>query len=319
MKLIYFGSGAFGLPTAARLHEEHDLVAVVSQPDKPAGRHRKTTPTPVAQWAEAEGLPVHKSGGVNSPAFIEKIRALGAEASVVIAFGQKLSPELIDAMGRLAVNVHSSLLPKYRGAAPIHHAIIEGESVTGVSVIGLATKMDAGDVYALSETPIDPQETTGELHDRLAELGPDAVIKVLADLAADTLNPVRQGEDAVTQAPKLRKADGTVDFSLTAARVRARVHGLTPWPGCRVVWRSANQPESQILLLRRVADDTCAPHTQPPGTVQADLRVACGDGAVELLEVQVPGGRTLAFSDFVRGHGFARGDTLAPVPRPVGA
>ncbi|MEO1235799.1 MAG: methionyl-tRNA formyltransferase [Planctomycetota bacterium] len=318
MKLLFFGSGAFGLPTVQHLHasERHDLVAVVSQPDKPAGRKRELTATPVAAWAAEHDVPVYKSDDVNADDMVRLVRGFGVEASVVIAFGQKLSPELIDAMGRLAINVHSSLLPKYRGAAPINWAMIEDEKATGVSVIGLAQTMDAGEVYATASTDIDPRETAGELHDRLAELGPGVVDKVLADLEADALAPVEQGHDAATRAPKFTKADGSVDLSMPAAKVRARVHGLTPWPGCRVTWRSARKGEAQTLFLRRVADGDCEPHTQPPGTVQQDLRVACGEGSIELLEVQLPGGKLLDFDDFVRGHGFAPGDTLSTVSRP---
>lgn len=321
MHLIYFGSGAFGLPTLRTLHgsDEHTVVAVVSQPDKPAGRRRQVTPTPVAAWAAEQGLTVLKSEDVNTPAFITRIADLKPDASVVIAFGQKLSPGLIDAMGELAINVHSSLLPKYRGAAPIQWAMIENEATTGVSVIGLADRMDAGDIYAIAETPIDPRETAGELHDRLAELGPACVLKVLADLAGDTLNPVAQDEGKATRARKFSKADGTVDFDQPAARVRARVHGLNPWPGCRVVWRSARSGVSQTLLLRRVADHAESVHdTQAPGTVQDDLRIACGDaggGALELLEVQAPGGKALALADFLKGQSMLPGDSLSPVSR----
>lgn len=318
MRLIYFGSGAFGLPTLQTLHasDEHTVVGVVSQPDKPAGRKREITPTPIAVWAAEQNLPVFKSEDVNTPEFVTRIAGLNPDASVVIAFGQKLSPELIDAMGRLAVNVHSSLLPKFRGAAPINWAMIENESTTGVSVIGLADRMDAGEIYAISETPIDPRETAGELHDRLAELGPACVLKVLDDLANNTLSPATQDESKATQARKFTKADGTVDFNQPAVRVRARVHGLTPWPGCRVVWRSSRGGGKQTLFLRRVADHAESVHgTQAPGTVQEDLRIACGDsdgGALELLEVQAPGGKMLSLAEFLKGNPISPGDSLSP-------
>lgn len=315
MRLIYFGAGAFGLPTLQTIHgsDDHEVVAVVSQPDKPAGRKRALTATPIAAWAAEQGLPVLKSEDVNTPEFVTQVATLSPDASVVIAFGQKLSPELIEAMGTLAINVHSSLLPKFRGAAPINWAMIENEPVTGVSVIGLAQRMDAGDIYAVAETPIDPAETAGELHDRLAELGPDCVLTVLAGLAADTLSPIVQNDTAATRAPKFKKSDGTVDFAQPAVMVRARVHGLTPWPGCRVIWRSSRTGNKATLLLRRVADGDCAPNTQVPGTVQSDLRVACGSGSLELLEVQAPGGKALPFAEFLKGHQVTTGDSLTPV------
>ncbi|MEL7087717.1 MAG: methionyl-tRNA formyltransferase [Planctomycetota bacterium] len=315
MRLLYFGSGAFGLPTLQTLHasDEHQVAAVVSQPDKPAGRKRELTPTPVAAWAADEGLTVLKTDDVNTAEFVETIAGHRPDASVVIAFGQKLSPELIAAMGRLAVNVHSSLLPKFRGAAPINWAMIENEPVTGVSVIGLAQKMDAGEIYAIAETPIDPDETAGELHDRLAQLGPACVQKVLYDLAADELAPLPQDHAAATRAPKFTKADGTVEFDQTAARVRARIHGLTPWPGCRVVWRNTDGT-AKPLTLRRVRDHAeCVHATQAPGTVQTDLRIKCLEGAIELREVQLPGGKVIPFAEFARGHRFKPGDTLSPL------
>lgn len=316
MKLLYFGSGAFGLPTLAALHDsaDHTVVAVVSQPDKPAGRKRELTATPVAAWAVEHDVPLLKTDDVNTLEFVAQIASHGPDASVVIAFGQKLSPDLIDAMGRLAINVHSSLLPKFRGAAPIHWAMIGGEQITGVSVIGLAQKMDAGPIYAVARTPIEPTETAGELHDRLADLGPACVLKVLEDLAEDRLSPVVQDESAATKARKLTKADGTVDFHQPAAAVRARVHGLTPWPGCRVVWRSMLGGESETLLLRRVADHAeSVQANQAPGTVQADRRIACDPGSLEILEVQAPGGKTIAMREFLKGHDFRPGDSVTAV------
>ncbi len=315
MRLIYFGAGGFGLPTLQTLHGsvDHEVAAVVSQPDKPAGRKRELTATPIAAWAQAQGLPILKSEDVNTAEFVAEIAGLAPDASVVIAFGQKLSPELIAAMGKLAINVHSSLLPKFRGAAPINWAMIANEPVTGVSVIGLAPRMDAGEIYAVAQTPIDPAETAGELHDRLALLGPDCVLKVLGDLAGDTLSPLAQDDAAATRAPKFKKSDGTVDFAQPAALVRARIHGLTPWPGCRVIWRSSRHGDKATLLLRRVADRECPPHTQVPGTVQSDLRVACSEGCLELLEVQAPGGKTLPFAEFLKGHKMRAGDSLTPV------
>ncbi len=314
MHILFFGSGGFGLPTLQRLVRDHEVCAVVSQPDRPAGRRRTLTPTPVAAWAEGQGLTVLKSDDVNSPEFVEQIRSYEADASVVIAFGQKLGEPLIAAMGRLAVNLHGSLLPKYRGAAPIHRALMNGEAVTGVSVIGLAQRMDAGPIYGCSALAVDPDETTGELHDRLAMLGPEAVARVLEGLEQNTLSPTEQDEAAATSAPKLKKADGTVGFDQSPARVRGVVHGLSPWPGCRVVWRSAHHGGKSTLLLRRVAEvEDPEPTTCVPGTVLHDLSVACGEGAVRLVEVQLPGGKPMTFDAFVAGHRLAHGDSLSPV------
>lgn len=314
MRLLFFGSGAFGLPTLQSLCEQHEVVEVISQPDKPAGRKRVLTPTPIAHWAMAKGYAVPRVDNVNTPEFVERVKGYQADASVVIAFGQKLGPELIDAMGALAVNLHASLLPKYRGAAPINWAMIDNEPVTGVSVIGLAQRMDAGAVYGTADTPIDPGETAGELHDRLALLGPGAVGRVLEQLASGSLSPVEQDEPRATKAPKFTKADGTVAFDQHAELVRARIHGLTPWPGCTVRWESADGTDRGSLKLLRVASEPDGeyPGRGPaePGVLGDALCVGCASGAVRLLELQAPGGRALPAADFARGQGLKSGDLL---------
>ena len=312
MRILFFGSGEFGLPTLQRLGAEHEVRAVVSQPDRPAGRKQKLTPTPIARWAEANGCTVLKSEDVNTDAFVERVAAYQPDASVVIAFGQKLSPALIDAMGRLAVNLHASLLPNFRGAAPINWAMIRGEAQTGVSVIGLAQRMDAGLIYATAALDIDPEETAGELHDRLAKLGPDAVCGVLDDLANDRLQPIAQDETQATKAPKLSKADGTVDFTLPADAVRCRVHGLTPWPGCRVRRRQVDGSDGGMLMLRRTGVGEPRPEGLAPGTVGEGGTVAAADRWVQLREVQAPGGKPMAIDAFLRGHDLKAGDRLEP-------
>lgn len=316
MKLLFFGSGEFGLPTAKLLAEQHQLAAVITQPDRPAGRKRQLRATPIGQWAQTlDGVEVIKSDNVNTPEAIAKVASFEADASIVIAFGQKLSPELIDAMGKLAVNLHASLLPKYRGAAPINFAMMQGETQTGVSVIALAQRMDAGLIYATRSLDIDPHETAGELHDRLAMLGPDAIADVLTQLASDNLQPVEQDEMLATKAPKLSKADGTVDFDQASNRVRCLIHGLTPWPGCRVNWQCQHTDELKPLSIHRVAADeaTLSPKEQAasPGTVLEGLRVRTADGAIRLIEVQTAGTKVMAATDFARGHHLAAGDVLA--------
>jgi len=310
MRLLFFGSGAFGIPTLEHLHARHEVVRIISQPDKPAGRKRKLTPTPVAQWALDHGVPLDRVEDVNTDAFIQQCRADAPDASVVIAFGQKLSPSLIDSMGKLAVNLHASLLPAYRGAAPINHAMMDNQSITGVSVIALAQKMDAGDVYVKAATPIQPDETAGELHDRLAKLGPMAISQTLHALAKNQLTAEPQDHDAATLAPKLSKADGVVDFSNHAADVRARVHGLTPWPGVAAQHIQPDQSPGDRLILRRVADVE-QPHDQPPGTVLDDAQIACGHGtALRLIEVQPPGKKAMPIADYLRGHDLPAGSTF---------
>ncbi len=313
LRLVYFGSGEFGLPTLDAVHRRHEVRLAITQPDRPAGRKRQPTPTPIGQWCDERGLPCLRTEDANADDIVEHIQEAKPDAAVVVAFGQKLSPALIEACGRLTVNLHSSLLPKYRGAAPIHWAMIRGESHTGVSVIGLAQRMDAGAIYATRATAIDPRETAGDLHDRLALIGPDVVLGVLDDLRLGQLDALPQDHTAATPAPKLAKADGTVLFDQPARHVRQRVHGLTPWPGCRVSWAAADGSDKGTLLLRRVAEEPGDDaHKGPPGTVLDDLRVATAHGVLRLLQLQAPGTRTMPADEFARGHGLAAGDRLGP-------
>jgi methionyl-tRNA formyltransferase len=309
MRLVYFGSGAFGMPTLARLVGSQDVALVVTQPDRRAGRGRHLTPTPVAEYASEHGIETLKPDDVNAAEVVERIRAIAADAFVVIAFGQKLGVSLLD--GVFAINLHGSLLPRYRGAAPINWAMIGGETETGVSVITLAQRMDAGEILATRSTAIDPLETAGELHDRLALLGPEAVVAALTAWRAGTLDAQVQDDAAATRAPKLAKTDGTVCFDRPAAAVRGRVHGLTPWPGCIVdMSRPPEAPSGSLKLLRveSIATDAGG----PPGALAEDGLVACAEGAVRLLEVQPPGGRAMTFEAYRNGHGIVSGTVLGP-------
>lgn len=312
MDLVYFGSGAFGLPTLQHLASRHRILAVVTQPDRPAGRGGALTPTPIGAWA-AEHLPqapLLKPEKVNAPEVVARIRGAGAAAWVVIAFGQKLGRALLD--GVFAVNLHASLLPRWRGAAPINAAILAGDTTTGNSVITLADRMDAGLVLGQSTRPIDPLATAGELHDLLAADGPPLVESVLAGFAGGTLRPREQDESLVTIAPKLSKSDGWIDFAESADACRRRIHGLTPWPG--VTARFRGEP---IKLLRAesvpAGAGAAGPAPVPPATITdpAVGLVACGGGThLRLLEVHPPGKRPMAWPEFARGRRVEAGETL---------
>ncbi|MFG0252617.1 MAG: methionyl-tRNA formyltransferase [Phycisphaerales bacterium JB038] len=299
MRLVFFGSGEFGLPTLQHLADRHELAAVVTQPDKPAGRGKKLAPTPIGAWAAEAGLPLRKPESVNTPEVRGEIRGLGAEAFVVIAFGQKLKKRLLE--GVFAINLHASLLPRWRGAAPIHHALLAGDRETGNSVIALASRMDAGEIYAQSRRTVDPAWTAGELHDLLAQEGPALVEQVLADFAGDALQPRTQDESQVTLASRLSKGDGWVSFEGDAREAVQRINGLSPWPAV-----TATLGDLPLKLLRAKALAGDAEQSAEPGALDAEGRVACGTGRVQLLEVQPAGKRAMSFADFVRGH------TLAP-------
>lgn len=310
MNLVFFGSGAFGLPTLQALARHHTLRAVVTQPDKPAGRGGTLTPTPIGAWAAEHlpSVPLLKPVKVNAPEVVDQLRGCGADAWVVIAFGQKLSRRLLD--GVFAINLHASLLPRWRGAAPINAAVLAGDEVTGNSVITLADTMDAGLVLGTTTRRIERTVTAGELHDALSADGPALVEQVLQSHAAGTISPVTQDESRVTLAGKFSKADGMVDFTQPAAVCRCRVNGLNPWPGVTVMFRS--QP---LKLLRVDAID--ATSNAPAGSVtdpQAGL-VACGDGAqLKLLEVQPAGGKAMLWADFARGRQPKHGECFTQPP-----
>ncbi|MEE2906534.1 MAG: methionyl-tRNA formyltransferase [Planctomycetota bacterium] len=303
MRIGFFGSGAFGLPTLGELSANHEITFVVSQPDRPAGRQRHLRETPVSAHALEHGMELLRPTTLDDT-IIETIRSRPVDAWVVIAYGLKLPPSLLQ--DRFACNLHGSLLPRWRGAAPIQRCLMSGDPVTGVSVITLAEVMDAGEVLASAETTVDPTETAGELHDRLAALGPAVVLNTLASLETGGLQPRAQDESAVTLAPKLTRAEATVDFDQPASRVRGCIHGLTPWPGCDV------QVGTGSLRLKR-ARDLEMPHDDPPGTILDSGHVACGQaggGALEILEVQPAGGRPMSWKDWQRGHPLDPGARL---------
>lgn len=309
MNLVYFGSGEFGVPTLARLHEHHALRAIITQPDKPAGRSRQLAPTPVAQWAAAHApaVPLFKPDRVNEASQTAAIRAIPADAFVVIAFGQKLGRALL--ADRFAINLHASLLPRWRGAAPINAAMLHGDEVTGNSVITLADQMDAGLILGQSTRVVDPMMTAGELHDLLAADGPALVEDVLARHAARTLEPRAQDSAAVTIAGKLSKSDGVIDLSRPAAECRRRVHALTPWPGVTVTFRE--QPLKLLRVQETRAKAQSTGMDQSPGVIldaEAGIIRCMDDGALILLEVQPAGGKAMPWPDFARGRRVTTGE-----------
>lgn len=305
MRLVFLGSGAFGLPTLESLLARHEVVAVVSQPDKPAGRGKAMTPTPIAARAAELGIPVLKPADVNEAAVREAVRGYGADAWVVIAFGQKLSRELLD--GVFAINLHGSLLPAYRGAAPIQRAVMDGCAETGVSVISLAERMDAGLVYATASRPIGATETSDEVHDALALLGPAVVDEVLARRAAGTLVGETQDESRATRARKLSKAEATVDLAaVDADAARARINGLNSWPGCTV-----SLGDLAVKLLRVSA---CAGPGGEPAVLGADGVVSARSGAIRILEIQPVGGRAMSIAEFLNGRPRLVGCAVRPQP-----
>lgn len=316
LPIVYFGSGAFGVPTLARIASEHTLVGVVTQPDRPAGRGGKLTPTPVAEWCSANvpGVEVIKPEKVNVPEVVAKIAGWGAKHYVVIAYGQKIGKAILD--GKFAINLHASLLPRWRGAAPINWAILAGDADTGNSVITLADKMDAGLVLGTTRRRIESTQTAGDLHDLLAQDGPSAVFRVLREEQQGSLMPDEQDEARVTLAGKLSRSDAQLDFAKSATECRCRINGLSPWPGVTV-----KIGDVQVKLLR-AGDVLSAPASGEPGTI-VDVeqgQLLCAERtAVQLLEVQPAGKRAMSWGEFVRGNVIQRGAVVANVVHEGGA
>lgn len=310
MNVVYLGSGEFGVPCLDALKESrHEISLVVSQPPQPSGRGRRCCPTPVSHWAESRAEPFVETDNVNAPEVVQRIVDRRPELLVVIAFGQKIGPELLAIPPKGAVNVHASLLPKYRGAAPINWAIIRGEKETGLSIITLADRMDAGDILAQRSTDIGVHETAGELHDRLARMAPPLLIETLDRLEAGTATFAKQDEFCASKAPKLKKADGQVDFDRPAYVIAHQIRGFWPWPGAYARYLNVRTGKT-LRVTFALADVLWDPIPPPsvPGTIDANLNVICGDGRLAIRKLKPAGSGLMEFRDFINGRHVQPGD-----------
>lgn len=306
MDVVFFGSGAFGIPTLEQLAREHTITGIVTQPDKPAGRKKILTPTPIGAWA-AEHLPsvaIAKPDRINTDEARDEIRSWHADAWVIIAYGQYLGQKLL--ADRFAINLHGSLLPRWRGAAPINAAMLAGDTITGNSVITIAKEMDAGFILAQSERTIEPNQTMGELHDLLASDGPELVLRVLDDHAHDRVEYREQDESLVTVAGKMTKADGWIDFSQDARLVSAKINGFSPWPGVTVTHRDEPLKINRSQPIEQESKEESGTIIDPDAGL-----VACGNGSVlQLLDVQPPGKRSMEWKAFANGRQIEHGEML---------
>jgi methionyl-tRNA formyltransferase len=318
MRIVFFASGEFAVPALRWLaNSPHEVAAVVTQPARPSGRGRKTVPTPAAECAAQLRMPVIECPDVNELAFVERIRKLNARLGIVIAFGQKIGREIIESLPCGCVNLHGSLLPKYRGAAPIAWAILCGEEKTGVTVFRLVDRMDAGDILVQRETLIGPDETAGELHDRLAMIGPDAIEATLPLFENEDSPAGRpQDERRASIAPKLSKQAGRLDFRRGAIQLARQIRAMSPWPGARCVFRTADRShEETVTILRaRPNEATRAASAHESGCITSTYEVATSQGTVEVLEIQPAGGRPITFKDFVNGRRIKPGDRFETLP-----
>ena len=299
LKIVFMGTPDFAVPSLQALHDSgQDVLAVVTQPDRPKGRGRKMTPPPVKHTAMQYGYPVLQPETVSTDAFHRHMAELGPDLYVVVAFGQILPQSLLDIPGTGSINVHASLLPRHRGAAPIQWAIINGDRETGVTTMMMDKGMDTGDMLLVEKTVIEPEETAAELHDRLSVMGARTLIRTLEKLQDGSLERVPQDHKNATYAPMLKKKDGEIDWSLPAERIECLIRGVTPWPGA---YTFSDDMRLKIFKASVLERDISV----PPGTIleciPGELRVATGKWAIAIQEIQGESGKRLAIDDFLCG------------------
>jgi methionyl-tRNA formyltransferase len=312
LRIVYFGTPAFAVPSLVALaHSRHQVVALVSQPDRPRGRGQRIQVTPTKEAALARGIPVLQPERIKDPELLERIKTLGADLGVVAAYGRIIPDALLNAPRLGMVNVHASLLPKYRGAAPVHRAVIAGERETGVTIMRLVTELDAGPTFAMRRRAIGEDETSTEVEHALAALGADLLMEAVDEIAAGRAVETPQDDSQASFAPKLTKAEGQVDWRLPARILHNRIRGLQPWPLASV--RLADQ---RILLHRSRLVSSAVPgatggRSEPGTIVVADANgiiATCGDGfPLQILQLQPEGSRVMSAREYLAGHRVSAG------------
>ena len=290
MRIVFMGTPEFSVPILQALAAQHEIVAVYSQPPRPAGRGKAERKSPVQQCAEALGLPVRHPVSLRTQSAAEDFAQLQCDVAVVVAYGLILPPSILQAPKRGCLNIHASLLPRWRGAAPIHRAILAGDAETGICIMQMDEGLDTGAVLQRQATPIRAEETTADLHDRLSTMGADLILQALDHLPDLPLQP--QSAEGVTYAAKIDKAEARIDWTLPAEQVDRQIRGLSPFPGA---WTMV--ADERLKLLRsRLAQGAGA-----AGQVLHGMTIACGSGAVEITEAQREGKRPASATDLLRG------------------
>lgn len=290
MRIVFMGTPDFSVPILQALAAQHEIVAVYSQPPRPAGRGKAERKSPVQQSAEALGLPVRHPVSLRTQSAADDFAQLQCDVAVVVAYGLILPPSILQAPKRGCLNIHASLLPRWRGAAPIHRAILAGDAETGICIMRMDEGLDTGAVLQRQATPIRAEETTADLHDRLSTMGADLILQALDRLPDLPLQP--QSAEGVTYAAKIDKAEARIDWTLPADQVDRQIRGLSPFPGA---WTMVGD-ERLKLLRSRLAQGAGA-----AGQVLHGMTIACGSGAVEITEAQREGKRPASATDLLRG------------------
>jgi len=306
MRAVFFGSAAIGFPSLEALlcSPSDEVTAVVTQPDRPAGRKQQLTPCPVKVFAAERGIPVLSPEKIKDS--LPELRALNADLFVVVAYGQYIPPSVLALPRCGAINLHPSLLPKYRGSSPIQWALANGDTMTGVTILYVSEKMDAGDLILQREQPVSPDDTAVTLESRLAQTGAQLLMEAVEQIRNGTVCRRPQDDAAATEVRKLTKEDGRLDWTLSASALRNRIRGFNPWPGC-----FCEMPDGQRLkILRAAVEDRSGMPGQILEAAGAGLLVAAGEGSLRLLEVQPAGKCVMDGAAYLRGHPPAAGVRL---------
>ena len=300
-RIVFMGTPEFAVPSLLKLIETQEVVGVVTQPDRPAGRGQELRPSPVKAAAAAHAIPLYQPKSLKAPESTEPIREWNPDVIVVAAFGQILRPHLLNLPPHGCLNVHASLLPRWRGASPIHHAILAGDTETGITLMQMDAGLDTGPMYVQQVIPIHPDETAASLHDRLALLGADMVGEFLAEILAGWLQPRPQDATLMTYAPMIAKEAGQITWGKTAVEIDRHIRAMTPWPGAFTFW------DGQLvkILRARPQTDPSLP-TGEPGQVMPHpdgVMVLTGEGGLILDQLQLAGKKVMEAGEFVRGRG----------------
>ncbi|RMH37155.1 MAG: methionyl-tRNA formyltransferase [Nitrospirae bacterium] len=317
MRVVFMGTPEFAVPSLkALLDSRHEVVGVVTQPDRPRGRGKAVMPSPIKALAQAEGIPVLQPAKMKDPDFLDALKASKPEVIVVVAFGRILPASILALPPRGCINVHASLLPRYRGAAPIQWALIRGETHTGVTTMLMDEGMDTGPILLQEVVPIAPDDTTIELSRRLAEVGGRLLLTTLREWEAGGLVPRPQNHAEATMAPMLKKEDGLIDWTLSAEEIANRVRGLVPWPGAYTFYQ-----ESRLTIWKakpQACDGGKSSSDVVPGTIlaveKAAILVATGNGVLAILEIQPANRKRMTVQEFLAGHRLMRGERLSAQP-----